>query len=166
MPSLNLFSGSVRVRDKRRPILWTGENAKHLTERYANDNERHPYLHVQAQQLLARSELFKAKNGGWLGLIERAKGTFCIPVLIHGQFVEIRSCYLMKSLIMDKAQKQKGISVATTSSEGFLQKSVEELQEYGGFGSQQETIDFVNRALIQTRRRKVQRTATRPAATQ
>ena len=152
--ALNLLCGSAKVRDKRRPILWTGDNAKHLAERHSQDLDRHPYLHVQAQQTLAHSTLFKAKNGGWSGLLEKEKGTFCIPVILHTNLVEIKSCFLLKSMTMTKARIQKGIGVPPADRQEFVKGSVDELKEFGGFSDTQEAVEFVNQSLASVRRQR------------
>lgn len=89
---LNLLSGSVTIGSKRLPLLWTGQNAKHLAERNMEDVYRHPYLHVEAQQWAGRCVYTPGRNYGFAK--HSAFEVVVCPVIKRRNFVILKSCFL------------------------------------------------------------------------
>lgn len=108
--TLNLLSGYATIRNRKKPILWTGMYAQHLSDRHTEAPETHPLLHVAAQQALQKAEI--AKDGkNFIGLYTSPDGQkYFIPVINSPKFVIIKTCYFLNYDTMRDAKKAKGIS--------------------------------------------------------
>ena len=90
---MNLLSGNVKVRNKKYPIIWTGQNAQHLTERYLDENSLHPFLHVQIQQLAAKSVWEEGKGRTFVCFPIVNEQQYKIVGILHNEFFELKTCY-------------------------------------------------------------------------
>src|SRR6478735_12661241 len=81
----NLLSGTVKIRSRRVPILWTGQNAEHIADNYVQQQtstkvsnvER--ILHVEAQKgLSSAADHIKQEGSAYMSLKEVADGTIFV----------------------------------------------------------------------------------------
>ncbi len=71
MKGIVTLNGSVKFRNRRLPIFWTGEFAQHLSEKNSNEPKTRPYLHVQAQKFLQVCTKFKKSGKSYVGNIKK-----------------------------------------------------------------------------------------------
>ncbi len=88
------LNGTVKFRNRRLNIFWTGEFAQHLAERHKTDPKRHPFLHVQAQKLLQTCTEFQKSGKSFIGTIELRNRKVSIVFFIKSNFAIIKSCYI------------------------------------------------------------------------
>jgi hypothetical protein len=91
---MNLLSGNIKARNKKYPIVWTGQNAQHLAERHVDENSLHPFLHMEVQQM-AQTAVWKKEGNTrtYYAKVEVNKGKFWIIGILHSHFFEIKTCY-------------------------------------------------------------------------
>ncbi len=89
------MNGSVKYRNRKFDITWTGEIAEHVADHFINQNNTHPYLHLEIQKMLQKSKAFNAKRSTVIAKCTAADGrkTYVIFV-IKGKFAIIKTCYL------------------------------------------------------------------------
>lgn len=87
------LNGSVKFRNRRLPIFWTGEFAQHLADKNKSDPRTHPYLHLQAQKLLQVCTEFKKSGKSYIGIINKNGLEFYVIFFIKSNFAIIKTCY-------------------------------------------------------------------------
>jgi hypothetical protein len=91
------LNGTVKFRSRRLPIFWTGEFAQHLSERNNELPSTHPYLHVEAQQLLQQCIEFKKRGKSFIGIAKKNEQKINIVFFIKTNFAIIKTCYVYAS---------------------------------------------------------------------
>lgn len=119
-----MLSGIINIRNRSLPLTWSGQTAEHLADGHWDTPSLHPYMHVQAQQFARKGKIFhkRAKNyfsfcanpgGGWV----------VVPLLLSGNFVIVRSCYVENHSALDTLKKQKGVGSAKSKSKAKVKWS-------------------------------------------
>lgn len=67
------LNGSVKFRNRKIPVFWTGGFAQHLSEKNSNEPNTHPYLRVQAQKLPQVCTEFKKNGKSFVGTVKKVK---------------------------------------------------------------------------------------------
>jgi len=152
MNRLDLGNGFVTVRNRTLPINWNGQYAQHLAERHEQDPAIHPFLHVRAQQSLAKAEIHRTDDG-WLAIYETDTGTVSIPFLLQRKFVVPKTCMKMNTTA-ERVKKNKGLSGQAEPAIHIPQAVLEELVELGSYRTLERAREGLTKAILETRRRK------------
>lgn len=91
---MNLLSGNVKIRNKKYPIVWTGQNAQHLAEKHDSQKSLHPFLHVDVQQISSKAVWEKeGKSRTYTAYPFVQDERYKLIGVLHNQFFEIKTCY-------------------------------------------------------------------------
>ena len=105
-----MLSGSITIRSRKLPLVWTGEKAQHVAENYMLNDGIHVYLHVQAQQFARKGHPFPQGGKRYIAVSNAGGNNWIIvPLQYEGKFVLILSCFLEKNQPFDTLKKQKRI---------------------------------------------------------
>jgi len=106
MNKLNLMSGNVSFRNRKLPILWTGQMAQHVAENYIQQPDTHPFLHIEIQQACMFVRIWeKHKNASSYRGYSKINGIDVVVVIeIKVNFVIIKSCFKGKEAKMTGAE--------------------------------------------------------------
>lgn len=89
------LNGTVKYRNRRLPIHWTGEIAEHVADNFIHQNNTHPYLHLQIQKMLQKCKNFFVKRGSIIALCIAPDGRkTCVVFIIKSNLAVIKTCYL------------------------------------------------------------------------
>lgn len=89
-----ILNGTVKFRNRKLPIFWSGEFAQHLSERNKQLPVTHPYLHVAAQKLLQQCSEFKKEGKSFIGITQKNGKKIYVPFFIKSNFAIIKTCYV------------------------------------------------------------------------
>ncbi|HMO32338.1 MAG TPA: hypothetical protein PKD90_05675 [Phnomibacter sp.] len=94
---MNLLSGIITIDSKRYPLLWTGMIAAKVCDHYKS-NKSHALDHVQIQQHAVRCKWIRVSGKRYKGDV-KLDDTYSalIIIILHPQFAEIRSGYIVHS---------------------------------------------------------------------
>lgn len=109
-----LLSGTVFFRNRDYPILWNGEFAQHIADKYIKERTRHPFLHVKIQKLLQKSKKFLIiKRLTTFAIIDVDDRIFGIMFYIYKSKAVIKSAHYMD----ESKQKRLGVGKLSTKKE-------------------------------------------------
>ena len=87
------LNGTVKLRNRRIPIFWTGEFAQHLAEKNVEEPTTHPYRHIQAQKLLQVCVECKKTGKSYVGTVKKDGLKIFVIFFIKSNFAIIKTCY-------------------------------------------------------------------------
>jgi hypothetical protein len=90
---MNLLSGSIKARNTKYPIVWTGQNAQHLAERHVDENSLHPFLHVEVQQMAQKAKWEKESGRTYYAYVFVGESRYVMFGILHNTFFELKTCY-------------------------------------------------------------------------
>jgi hypothetical protein len=95
MSNSNFGSGTIGFRNRRLPIVWTGQFAQHVSEKYFDSQEIHPFLHVAIQQAASniRNWIKSGKKSVYNGYGNYLGINIVVVIEIKPKFSNIKTCY-------------------------------------------------------------------------
>lgn len=93
---MNLRSGSITLRGRKIPIVWTGQFAEHVANNYIMEKSVHPLLHVEIQQLCQKAIFRKERGSVYTASVLQKENTFTIVGEIHLKIFYPKTCYKFK----------------------------------------------------------------------
>lgn len=152
---MNLGSGTITIRSKKKHLLWTGQRAQHVAENY---NQRGGLLHVELQQAAQKAQSIEpdGKNQ-YKAYFETTDGTIVVPLEVKSDIAMIKTGYKIHTTA-EKLTKKKGNIGQSKIPEYVTEENLEpwikeEITEYLG-EDLQEHIAKLNKAIHKIRTKK------------
>ena len=110
-----MLSGIIIVKDKKLPLTWSGEKAKHLADDNIATPHVHPYQHVQAQQFAKVGTLYFSGNKKFISLAVNAEHYVGVALMAYPKFVLICTCININFNDFSKLQQIRKVGKVGTT---------------------------------------------------
>lgn len=102
----------VKINGKAYNIVFNGFYAQHICDEFEEKRNQHPYLHIAIQKELATANfvLDDGKNKVGYKYYTKETNLLVIPVIVRGDYVIPKTCYVGSMDILTSAKKKAGIS--------------------------------------------------------
>jgi hypothetical protein len=107
---MNLGSGTITIRSKKRHLLWTGQRAQHVAENYT---QRGGLLHVEIQQAAQKAQTIKTDGKNqYIAYYESSDGTIVVPLEVKSDIAMVKSGHKYYTTAAKLTKNQSGIGKA------------------------------------------------------
>lgn len=118
---MKTFCGTTKLRTKKLPILWTGQNAEHIHHNYIKDPNHRP-LHVETQKALQTAANMLIRANTYVGVKEESNHSVVITWYKNGSFAEVKTVMKVRST---GTRILKGKSVGAAANKKFRVNIIE-----------------------------------------
>lgn len=93
---MNTYCGTTKLRTRKLPILWTGQNAEHIHDNHVADPEHRP-LHLEIQKALQAAGNHPLRAKTYVGIKEESGHTIAVTWYKISNLAEVKSAMKHRS---------------------------------------------------------------------
>lgn len=143
MSNLDLLSGKITIRNRKLPIVWSGEIAQHITENYIKTPGSHPLLHMDIQKFASKIKKWvrasKGKTYKGYGIFDGIN--FVVYIVQKPQFAQIKTCFKRKEDFMDNTTISGIVEEHGLAYDDHIYQELVDLKIYDSFEDAKADLD-------------------------